>query len=245
MLFKDQQGELNLNKLQAKLSLAYHQKVSQYSFMSAGVQFGLTQHSIDGSKAEWHNQFDGVKHDASLPSYEQALFGSFLNFDVGAGVLWRYDTKSKNRFTDNPFSTVNLGVSVYQLVGSGLSYNGGEAEKMKYVAFGNTAFYIKDQIMELEPSFLYQLKGKEQELVLGMLFRRIFVEPSYYTEYYKRFDLAIGAYYRIPNDAIIPAVSMNYDSFGVGVSYDINLSELNQASNYQGGLEIFLKYILR
>ena len=231
--------------MQAKVSVAYHQQVSDNSFLSGGIQLGMTQHSIDGSKAEWHNQFNGVEHDASLPSNEQPLFGSFLTFDVGAGLLWRYDTKSSNRFTDIPFSTVNLGVSIYQITGSSVKYNANEPDRMKFVAFGNTAFYIKDQVMELEPSFLYQLKGTEQELVFGLLFRRIFIEPSYYTGYYKRFDLAFGAYYRIPNDAIIPAVQMNYDSFGLGLSYDINISKLTQASNYQGGLEVFLIYLLR
>jgi len=245
ILFKDEQGALNFNRLQAKLSLAYHQKISKYSFISGGVQIGITQHSIDGSKAEWATQFNGKEHDKALPSQEGNLFQPFINYDVGAGLLWRYDTKSKNRFTTNAFNTFNIGLSVYHLTGSSLSYNAGEKDKMKYVAFANTAFFLKENEIELEPSVLFQMKGKELEFVFGALNKIIFIEPSYYTGYYSQFDLSFGVYYRLPNDAIIPTVSMNYDNYSVGLSYDINLSELNQASAYQGGIEIFLKYMLR
>jgi type IX secretion system PorP/SprF family membrane protein len=245
LIYKDQAGALNFNQLKANLSIAYHLRVSQFSQFSGGVQLGITQHSIDESKAEWRTQFNGKKFDPTLPSQEQPLFESFTNFDAAAGFLWSYSNKVSGRFSENPFKVLNIGVSVYHISQTNIVYNANEAENMRYVVFGNTAFSLKKSTFDIEPSFLYQLKGKEYELVVGTMFKIILEEESYHTGYFKQFDLSIGGYYRYPNDAIIPAINMNYDSFGFGVSYDVNISELNQVSNYQGGLEFFIKHTLR
>ncbi|MEN8958334.1 MAG: PorP/SprF family type IX secretion system membrane protein, partial [Flavobacteriales bacterium] len=74
ILNRDVAGELSLTKMQAGLAAAYHLKVSRNSHMSGGVQFGITQHSIDESAAEWGNQYNGKEFDPNLPSREQPLF---------------------------------------------------------------------------------------------------------------------------------------------------------------------------
>jgi len=39
---------------------------------------------------------------------------------------------------------------------------------------------------------------------------------------------------------VIPVVKLKYKNFGIGVSYDVNVSSLQPASNMQGGLEVSL-----
>jgi len=246
IVFKDQQGELNFNRLQAKLSLTFHQKIIRNGYLSGGIQVGMTQQSIDMSKGKWDSQFNGKKYDSDLPSLESKSFSPIYTMDMGAGILFNYDERkirTYRRFSKKNLKTLRFGVSVYHLAQPKISYySQNESEKYKIVLFGNTSFDFKEFHFTLVPSFLYQLKGKEKELVLGTLFNVILRKPSRYTGYYDQVDISFGGYYRMPNDSFIPAVNFNYDKFGIGVSYDVNTSELNQVSNYQGGLEFFLKY---
>ena len=51
-----------------------------------------------------------------------------------------------------------------------------------------------------------------------------------------------GAWARL-KDAFIPYVGLDFSDFHLGVTYDINTSELKTASNSRGGMEISLIYI--
>ena len=46
-------------------------------------------------------------------------------------------------------------------------------------------------------------------------------------------------------DAVIPYVGMDYGSFNLGISYDVNVSGFKVASQTQGGFEISLIYIFK
>ena len=50
------------------------------------------------------------------------------------------------------------------------------------------------------------------------------------------------SYYRT-GDAFIPTVMLEVASFSVGISYDVNVSGLTEASNGKGGMEISLRFI--
>ena len=60
-------------------------------------------------------------------------------------------------------------------------------------------------------------------------------------------NVYFGAWARANNvsDAIIPYVGMDYGSFNLGISYDVNVSGFKVASQSQGGFEISLIYILK
>lgn len=240
---RDQAGELSLTKLQAAFALAYHQKVSKHSHFSGGIQFGVAQHSIDETKGEWGNQYNGKEYDPNLPTGEQPLFAPFMNYDLGAGLMWNYDIAGRNRFSKT-FTRLNFGASVYHAIGSGLVYNAGEPEYARYSFTGSSTYVLNYNRYELEPSFAYQLKGKERELVLGMLYRVIVRQGSLYTGYYDRLYFSVGGYYRIPNDAIVPTFNMTYDNFQFGVSYDVNVSPLIEASSSVGGIEFTLRFLV-
>ena len=55
-------------------------------------------------------------------------------------------------------------------------------------------------------------------------------------------SLALGGYYRF-GDAVIPTLEVQWSSFSIGFSYDVNLSHLTAASSGQGGFEVGLKYV--
>jgi hypothetical protein len=44
------------------------------------------------------------------------------------------------------------------------------------------------------------------------------------------------------NDALIPTIKLDYYKFGIGLSYDMNISKLRPASQFRGGLECSISY---
>jgi hypothetical protein len=52
---------------------------------------------------------------------------------------------------------------------------------------------------------------------------------------------SLGAMYRF-KDAFSPQVLFEYDKYAVGVSYDLNLSQLTPFSKTLGSLEVCLRY---
>ncbi len=244
MVNRDVAGDLSLTRLRAEVAIAYHQKITNYSHLGAGIQFGITQHSIDESNAQWQNQYDGKGFNPNLSSNEQPLFQPFINFGVGAGLNWKYDKSKYNRF-DNTLTKLEIGASLYHLASPGLTYYSGNSEYSRISISGNAEITLINGATALEPAFLYSRKGKESEFVFGTLYKFVIREESKYTGYYDRFDMSFGAYVRLPGDAIIPTFNLNYDNYQLGVSYDATISDLAQANSTLGGLEVTLRFLLR
>jgi NADH/NAD ratio-sensing transcriptional regulator Rex len=57
-------------------------------------------------------------------------------------------------------------------------------------------------------------------------------------------DVMIGGYYRF-NDAVAPFFGFDYKNFVVGLSYDVNTSQLGAMSRNVNSFELSLSYIKR
>ena len=66
----------------------------------------------------------------------------------------------------------------------------------------------------------------------------------YITESSKRSVALNTGIYARSTDAIWALVGVDYNQLQFNVSYDINLSALNKASRYNGGIEMSVIYIL-
>ena len=244
ILNRDKAGIVSLSKLRAEAIVAYHQQVTRLSRLSVGLQFGVTQHSIDGSGAEWKNQYDGEGFNGDLPTGEAEYFQPFMNYGAGAGLGWNYDNRANNRFS-HVFTTVKLGISLYHIAASPLDYYNNNPEYGRVAFTGSSTYVLKEGSYEIEPAFCYQIKGNEKQFVFGGMYKIILREESRYTGYYDRMDMSFGAYYRLPNDAVIPSFNMNIDQFQFGVSYDANVSNYYKASNTIGAFEFSLRFLMR
>ena len=91
-------------------------------------------------------------------------------------------------------------------------------------------------------SALYNKQSTASELVFGGA-----LELSASTDETKPVNVYIGAWARTNNvsDALIPYVGLDYGSFNLGMSYDVNISGFKVASQSQGGIEISLIYIFK
>jgi type IX secretion system PorP/SprF family membrane protein len=200
------------------------------TFLSIGFTGGYIQYSFDPSKATFNNQYLNGSYNASNPSLENIPNSKFSLLDVGAGI--NYNTSSG---ANNDVSYI-IGVSGYHFSQPVLSYYKNPKITQNIRWNGNAAVTagINDNI-KAQFQVNYALEGTYQEVMVGGLVNY----AAIYTGQTTVFAIAAGAFYRY-GDAIIPVVKVKYQNIAMGISYDVNLSSLKEASNFQGGAEVTL-----
>jgi len=198
------------------------------SYLSVGFTGGYMQYSIDESKATFNNQYVGGSYNAANPNGENLPNPKMTLWDLGAGI--NYNTSSGE---DNKVTYV-IGVSAYHFTQPKLSYYRNPDVRMDMRLNGNMAvnLEVKENVsLQFQGNYAHQ--GTYQEIMVGGL-----VSWNALTQGSKSiFTLSGGVMYRY-KDAVIPVIKMKYKALAVAVSYDVNLSTLQEASNEQGGYEM-------
>jgi type IX secretion system PorP/SprF family membrane protein len=202
------------------------------TFLSAGFTTGYVQYSFDPSKATFNNQYVNGKFDPANPSLENLPNATMSMYDLGAGLNFNTGKSEPNS------TTFVLGASVYHVTQPKFSYyqKPGITENMRFNINGGLARSVTDQVT-LQFQANYASEGTYTELIFGGLVN--WTQSTLGIQ--DIFILSGGVFYRY-QDAIIPVVKVNYKHIAIGVSYDVNVSTLKEASNMQGGTEITLFY---
>jgi hypothetical protein len=85
-------------------------------------------------------------------------------------------------------------------------------------------------------------QGPHTEINAGGRLRYRLKQASQFTDFVKGAAISFGGHYRF-GDAAVVSTLIEFGKFALGVSYDINVSGLQQATNGQGGIEISLRFI--
>lgn len=242
VVFKDAAGDTDLGTTKAELLLSYHLKINESSTITGGIQSGFTQVSIDPTNGQWDNQYDGRGYNPTLATGETRSFDPFTQYDVGAGVLWTF-SKDQETKTLGRGTIINFGAAVYHINRPKQSFYELVEEKQysKITVHGDASLGKKNTKLDFLPSFLYQRQGNVQELVVGTQISYEVKEGSKYTGLVQNSAILGGIHYRV-QDALITSVTFKYSNYSVGISYDFNVSSLNQVSRTRGGTEITLKF---
>jgi len=201
--------------------------VDHNTYLSVGFTGGHIQYSFDPTKATFNNQFQGGRFDPNLPSLENIPTNQFSFWDLGAGI--NYNTSLGEN------ATFVVGASGYHFTKPNFSYYKVPdlTQNMRFNVNAAMGFSMTNDIM-----MQFQANGAAQgtykEILAGGL-----ISWTRSTGEYTSFILSGGAFYRVA-DAIIPVVRVNYNGFAIGVSYDVNVSTLRDASKMNGGFEITL-----
>jgi len=230
----DRSGDSKFTTTQVFVSGSYIKKLTKDSanFLSFGIQPGITTKSFDLNALTFDNQYDGDQYNAALASGESFDKTRITYFDLGAGLsyLWQKTNRTK----------INVGASFFHINRPKQSFFSNSEIKldMKTTISGIVQFPVAAKL-DVLPSFMYQRQGKFQETVLGV-FGKYYLKPVDGVPT----AVSLGGFYRV-KDAFILAANMDYRSFNVGLSYDVNISKLKEASNRRGGFEISVIYIFK
>lgn len=243
-LVNDRAGSSRMGYTMADVSVAYHIRTSKLSTLGLGIKSGIIQRSVDVNAISWGAQYDGSVYNSALPSGESNTVNNFTTFDAGAGLVWSYDNTNGGRnMAGSSALKMNIGFSVMHLTQPSFSFLGSdETLYLKYVGYATGHIGISKSRWAILPGFMYYSQGPAQEIFAGALTQVTLSRSTNYNERAEGAALAFGAYYRA-NDAVSTQLLIDYASFTFGLSYDINVSDLQIGSNGRGGLEMSIRFV--
>jgi len=228
-LGEDITGASALSTFQANLMLAtrFWLGSAKDVSVSLGAHAGLSNQSIDYSKLQFDNQFNGIRYYEGMPTGESFGVSRLSWKNLGAGVF------IEKKFTSRKY--IGVGYSVFNLLTPGQSYmnNSGVTIDMRHNLHVMASFDIARK-WDFLPGAQVMLQGPHAEVLAGGAFKYHLANSA--TE---QRSVQMGIWGR-PGDAGYLSAGMNRNNLFVGASYDFNLSTLRTASNYLGGWELTL-----
>jgi type IX secretion system PorP/SprF family membrane protein len=224
-------GELDFNYLSALVSGSYRLRFGAegLQMVSFGLQAGVINRSFDFSQARFGNQFNPISgYDGGMTSGETLSSQSSLVPDVNAGIMF---------FDGNPNKSVNvfLGASAAHLTRPMDRFSGSNSRiPVRFTAHGGARIKASP-LLDIVPNALFMYQGNTNEVSLGA-YAQLNVNPSA--------NILFGGNYR-NKDAAIAFVGLQLKNMVFGLSYDVNTSTFNRASNSNGGLELSISLIGR
>jgi len=197
--------------------------------IALGAQFGIMQKSFDPSKMTFDSQYT-IDHGYDPNASNGEVFAStkINRPDINAGLLFTHNVG----VADKKFKPY-AGITVSHLTQPKESFIIDDNRlPMKISVNGGAGIAVGKQL-ELRPSVLWVKQDLFNELNMGML-------ASFSLENLN--VIQFGVYNR-NKDAVIGYAGYQISNFFLGLSYDINTSQLSNATSSQGGFEISLTYV--
>ncbi|PKR80681.1 hypothetical protein CW751_07885 [Brumimicrobium salinarum] len=243
--YHDVAGDLNMTTSNVNLSVAYHLKVSRFSTLGLGMQIGYGQRGLGRTTGLYASQHNGVDFDPTIASGETFGQTNFGFVDAGGGLVFNHNSLSSNSFRSGGYK-LSVGLGAFHLTRPNYSFLQGGNDKldMRFSAHIESEFFLKNSKLSLLPAIYFQRQGTHQEVYFGTYLNYHIVPASSRTSLVKSFSIAYGPFYRF-GDAFVNKLLIVFDSYSLGVSYDINISSLTQASKGRGGIEFMLRYALK
>ena len=231
--FNDEAGIGGLQTTQIGISIAYNKGLNKDSSLigKVGIQTGTTSRSINFNRFTFDQQYNGRFFDPSLANGEQLSRDGYTNIHLhaGAGIELIHEPRKK----------AFLNIAFFNLTSPNQGFLGSNIPlDLRTTINGSFDYYIS-QKMDLLPAFIFSKQGSYKEVVLGSEVRYRLNGSNYL----KR-NLYGGVWYR-NTDALIVSAAIDYHQWQLGASYDINISDLEIASNNRGGLELAITYIFK
>ncbi|HXB11055.1 MAG TPA: PorP/SprF family type IX secretion system membrane protein [Bacteroidia bacterium] len=245
--FSDRSGDAQIGTTQVSYTTACGIFLNSKSTLCSGLQIGLAQRSVNFQNMQWGEQYINGNYEANAPTGETGIGSDFEYFDFAGGVSYNYSSGLIDKTTNNDVKA-NFGVSVFHVNQPNISYYGantpGSNLFIKYVFHGYLEYGINKTPVSIVPGFVYYMQGPSTELDAGIsakyyMIRQVGNSGGTNKEA-NNFEL--GIYYRM-NDAVITTLSLKLKSYTMGISYDINTSQLNEVSSGRGAFELSIKYI--
>jgi type IX secretion system PorP/SprF family membrane protein len=231
----DATGDNRMTSNIISVPIAYTVGLDKQSFLSIGIAPGFYSQSLGSGNQTWNNQWDGSTFNAATNSLESSTYQNSVSaLDIGAGMQFKYNFDGS--------SHIQLGASVNHITQPNLGYT-----SLNTTIYRNANFYVSgtkfnpERRFGISPQALISLYGPNANVIFGTYFDHELFESSQRTDYVQRSMISYGVFYRW-KDAVAISLACKFLGFKLGVSYDLNISTLNTATNSMGGLEFFLKY---
>lgn len=221
------------NKLM--LSCSYSKTLKGHE-LRGGVQFGLLHKGIDLTQFTFPNQFnmDNGDFDNSISNMQNYDKINIHRFDISAGLSWSKWINKKTK----PL----VGFSLFHINTPKESFLNNESNSflIRKVMDIKIYYLLSDKITVI-PTLLLMLQNKAQEIVWGSIIRhKVLPNKHQLLDVFGGFSSRNG--FNRNYDAFTLLCGGTIREYQLGISYDINVSELSSVSHYKGALELSLIY---
>jgi type IX secretion system PorP/SprF family membrane protein len=202
-------------------------------YLSLGFMGGLVQRRFDESKVTTNSQYNGIQYDPTLNNGENFNKNSYSYLDASVGMSFN------TQLGENVNNNIYFGVAYHHLNKSNKIsfYNNINLEMTpKWVGSAGLRMNVSEE------SFItlygdYSKQGTYTETLAGFMYSyRLGEDPEDPT-----YILHIGSMVRF-KDALVPVAKLDIGKIGISFSYDVNTSQLRNATYGRGGYEMALKY---
>ncbi len=198
-----------------------------YRRIVLGLQGGIITRRFDPSKLEFGDQWlPYIGFNPAMASSEIFNRTSSTAFDAGAGIAY---------FDSDPEKKLNvfLGYSAAHITRPEDPFLGGEKKVLPVKSTLHGGFIINiNENLSVVPNFVYITQGNAKEQMIGAYAAMRATEDV---------DVMAGINYRI-KDAVSPFVGLTYRNMVVGLSYDVNASELGKLKTHPNSIELSLTF---
>jgi type IX secretion system PorP/SprF family membrane protein len=243
----DVAGTHNYGTMQGKISASYSKQMGGYRkkahFLVIGTEAGLARRGLDTDKFNFP--------DEDINSFETVTNPNFFFGDVSAGLLWwSILDEYTNFYVGAAFHHLNQANqsfkrSIVDSTGAVIrTISNAQGLYSKITFHGGASFEIQPRIAVL-PYFVTFLQGPHVQVNVGTALRFAMGNSRLNQQGFQ-----LGAWYRfgtqyeskLHSDAVIITTKFDYQNFGVGLSYDVNVSTLRNASKLNNALELSVIY---
>ncbi len=200
--------------------------------LSVGVQTGITNKTLSYDELRFDAQYNGISFQDGLPNRESFNTNSQTFMNLHSGIGYSNQISLRERF--------EIGASVFNITKPKESYFNNQAIELDRRFSAHTSYQFQaTNSIDIIPAMFFMRQGKYFEYIVGARGKYILSEAVGATQ-----SAYLGLFFRTKDAGFITA-EYDYNNWHFGLSYDINLSTLRQASNGRGGIELSVIYILK
>lgn len=239
----DQVGTHVYQTFAGNANFAYHQHISNNSYLSMGIQLGVLSYSIGKQAFQFDEQFGALGFDPNAENFEHfESFSTNLMLDVSPGLLY-YNTDLK----------VQVGIAAFHVNKPAYSFIGLTQANDPRVNM-RLVFHASAPVKSSKKnSLIVKQLFMTQKLVPNVLYWQSVTSAHWKHQFSNTTSnhLKVGLGGRLNRnitaqrplvDALIVYTQINLHPLSIGLSYDVNLSSLSQVSLFRSGPEISLMY---
>jgi type IX secretion system PorP/SprF family membrane protein len=196
--------------------------------LNMGLQLGMIQRKFDRSKLTFGDQWNPITgYNPGAVSADVLTRTAATSFDAGVGILYYDATPGKK-------SNLFGGFSAAHLTKPQDKFSVGEDETLpiRYTFHAGVRIMLSD-VFSLTPNALYLRQGTASEKMLGAYAQLKAGDNT---------DFMLGANYRF-KDAISPYVGFTHNNMVIGLSYDVNTSDLGKMYRGSNSFEISFSFV--
>jgi type IX secretion system PorP/SprF family membrane protein len=240
-LYSDQAGVARMRKTVAMFNVSALIKIGRNSALSVGLAGGSSSTNGDYTKLTYESQFNGNYINPSALSNEP-IYRQYTTVDVATGIAYEFASYKRDQDHDD-VTSFKLSFGAYHLNRAKEEYGPGSSYRLpvRYVGAITSVLDIEDTKFTVTPAVVYQAQGNFKELMMGTFVKFRMKTGTKVTGEKTQNAIGIGMFYR-NKDALVPKLAVDFGDYSFGISYDVNLSNYRNASNYMGGFEVALRY---